>query len=67
MAKEFQNILADKKEALSFNRQIRNYFEKKSLCGTMATTAILPKGRTAYSRGRSRQANKKKCDSIQRR
>jgi hypothetical protein len=52
MAKEFQNILADKKEALSFNRQIRNYFEKKSLCGTMATTAILPKGRTAYSRGR---------------
>jgi hypothetical protein len=55
MAKEFQNILADKKEALSFNRQIRNYFEKKSLCGTMATTAILPKGRTAYSRGRYTQ------------
>jgi len=32
MAKTFLNISVDKKDTLSFTRQIRNNFEKKPVC-----------------------------------
>ena len=65
MEKEFLNSSAEKKESLSFSRQIRNNFEKKKAEGiTMCIRPCLPFGRHGAYTGTFSASKKKKNESA---